>query len=460
VSLFLDDTADGRRAFTAAVAAAAQVVASELAGSPGPYAGTTPQELEALVGADVAPERPAGLEQVLAEVGEQVVRHSIDAAHRHFAAHLRCPPLIAACAADVIVAAIDQSPDIWVRGPTARVVERRVLDWLAGACGLEADAPGTFTSGAAHANLLGLVLARDRACARLGCDVAADGLPPDAQRFRIVCSDGAHAGLARAVRMLGLGDRALAAVDGRLDGSAALAAVDELERDGALPIAIVATAGTADLGTIDPIGELADAAAARELWLHVDASVAGALVTSDREGSRLAGLERADSIALDFHGLWLQPAGAGALLTRAGHEPAGDLARYAPDGPRRFDALRLYVALRVHGRRLFGRSAEALVDLAGEAARVVAAEPELQLAREPELTTLLFRYAADGAAADELNAQIRCDLLSRGEAVVEEARLDGRLWLKLTFANPMTVVEDVTEVLALVVAAGRERRVR
>jgi L-2,4-diaminobutyrate decarboxylase len=131
---------------------------------------------------------------------------------------------------------------------------------------------------------------------------------------------------------------------------------------------------------------------------------------------------------------------------------------------RRFDALKLFVALRAHGRRLLGEAVEATIDLAAEAARLIDAEPRLELARPASLNTVLFRSVprspAGAAELDAINEQVRLGLLHGGGAVIGRTRLDGRVHLKLTLMNPATGHGDLRELLARITGRGRWRGAR
>ncbi len=188
---------------------------------------------------------------------------------------------------------------------------------------------------------MGLLLARDRAAARAGFSIAEHGITETARRFRIVCSSTSHFSVRKSARILGLGDRSVVEVPadehGRLDPVRVAGVLESLEDVGLIPIALVATAGTTDLGAIDPLAALAQLAEEYGLWLHVDAAVGGALVLSDREAPRLAGIDRADSITVDFHKLWFQAISCGAFLVRdsASLAPALIHADYLNPGGRR-----------------------------------------------------------------------------------------------------------------------------
>lgn len=484
---FLDGSPASVAAHERSLALAARAVGGELVDADGPLPAITPTALERMLDMDIAPELGTGLETALDVVRERVVRNSIAVAHPLCAAHLHCPPLLASLAAEAVLSATNQSMDSWDQGPAATHVERRLIAWLGRLYGLGDHADGVFTSGGTQSNLMGLLLARDRAASRAGCPVARDGITEPARRFRIVCSSASHFSVVKAARILGLGDQALVEVPaderGRLRPDRVRALMRSLTASSMTPIAVVATAGTTDLGAIDPLAPLAEIAAEHGAWLHVDAAVGGALALSERHAGRLRGIAAADSVTVDFHKLWFQPISCGAFLVRnsASLEPAllhADYLNPELDGDeglpnlvdkslqttRRFDALKLFVSLRAHGRRFFARSVEATLDLAADAARLIEDEPLLELGRRPSLNTVLFRYAPHGSLApeqlDRINEAIRLSLLHAGRAVIARTRLDGRVFLKLTLMNPATTLDDLRELIALVIAAGGEQRLR
>jgi L-2,4-diaminobutyrate decarboxylase len=288
----------------------------------GPYSGASPDELAAIAAAvQPFPEEGVGLPAALDHLGRLGVRHAVDPGHPACAAHLHCQPLAAAVAAAGLAAATNQSLDSWDQAPLATHLERRLVAALAARAGFDPEvAGGVMTSGGTQSNLMGLAVARDAAAARSGRDVAADGLGPDAGRYRILCSELAHFSIARAAAVLGLGGRAVqpVAVDGqrRLRPDELDRALHRMEAAGERPLALVATAGTTDFGSIDPLPALAERARERGLWLHVDAAWGGGLLFSDRHRGLLAGIEAADSVTVDFHKLLWQPAGCGAFLVR------------------------------------------------------------------------------------------------------------------------------------------------
>jgi len=385
-----------------------------------------------------------------------------DPADPRCAAHLHCPPLAVAVAADLVASVLNQSLDSWDQGPAATVLETRVVAALAGLAGYDpARAAGSVTSGGTESNLMGLLLARDRA-----------GVPG----LRVFCSELAHFSVQRSAAILGLGEPAVVPVPADAAHRMDPAALDQLMGRAANepPAAVVATAGTTDFGSVDPLPEIAAVAAGHGAWLHVDAAYGGGALFSGRLRRLLDGLPEADSVSLDLHKLGWQPIPAGVFLVREAatlqvlqrrvaylnpidDEEAGytSLLGRSLRTSRRPDVLKIAVTLRALGRHGLGELVDRCHDLARHAAGRIAAHPWLELAADPVLTTVVFRYAA-GSDPDRVNAALRRRLLREGRAAVGRAEVGPArsVHLKLTLLNPHATPADVVALLDDVVAAG------
>ncbi|MFJ2188203.1 pyridoxal phosphate-dependent decarboxylase family protein [Kitasatospora sp. NPDC087861] len=447
----------------------------------GPLPAGSPAEIGALVADGLAGAHGPG---ALARLTELLAYGAADPADPACAAHLHCPPLAVAVAADLAVSALNPSQDSWDQAPAATALETALLAELAALVGYDpARAAGVLTSGGTESNLMGLMLARDR---KLDGIVELDGIPTGV-RPCIVASEAAHFSVQRSAALLGLGERAVVAVP--VDRQLRMEP-KELERTlaaaswaGRTPIAVVATAGTTDTGGVDPLHVAADLAGRYGAWLHVDAAYGGGALLSDRLAPLLDGIERADSVSLDWHKLGWQPAAAGVFLVRRAEtyvslarraeylNPVDDEQAGYPSllgrslrTTRRADAFKLAVTLRTLGRDGLGRLVDACHELARSAAEAVRAEPSLELHAEPVLTALLFRYRPPGltdeAAVDELNGRLRRLLLRTGRAVVGRTELPGegpgRVRLKLTLLNPHATAGEVRALVREVVSAGRK----
>jgi L-2,4-diaminobutyrate decarboxylase len=453
----------------AAFRAAVDAVVAELtrvASLPGPR---SPLDRDAIAALDPCPDDGADLESVLRDL-RPILDGGIRVPDPAYVAHLHPPPLIAAAAGELAVAVTNQSQDAFDGSPAGTYAEDRLVRWLAQVHRLGPDGSGVMTMGGTGSNLLGLLLARDRA----GEHVRRDGLPADHRTWRIVASDSSHDSMRRSAALLGLGLDAVAEVRTDDRGAMDVAALDEtLERlraDGRRPIALVATAGTTDLGAIDPIHALADRAAEHGAWFHVDAAVGSGLMLSARLAARLDGIERADSVTCDLHKLWWQPFPASALLVpgverlRAVHyasvylnrpedEAEGqlNLVGRSLDTSRRFDALKVLITLRALGRRRLAELAETCVARAEYAADAVRSRRELELVAEPSTVMTCFRVRGD----DALNTRVQRELFTSGAAVLGRTRVRGAVVLKLTLVNPLITRERIDELLERVVSASR-----
>ncbi|MEM4780637.1 MAG: aspartate aminotransferase family protein [Halalkalicoccus sp.] len=440
-----------------------------------PYVGDAPDEHEGRLGRlDPLPEDGRGLATAIEEVGEHVLSRSVDPSDPRCVAHLQCPPLIPGLAAEAMATALNQSLDSWDQSPAATLLEERLIEELCGLFGYESG-DGVFTSGGTQSNLMGLLLARERHC-REAFDRSPReaGLPPEADSLRIVCSAAAHFTVRQAAAQIGLGEERVVSVPTDDGDAMSIEALDrtlaDLEERGLEPFAVVATAGTTDFGAIDPLGAIADRADDDGLWFHVDAAYGGALALSDAHRGKLAGIERADSLAVDFHKLFYQPISCGAFLLRDGMDfelmgrnaaylnPEADDERGVPNlvakslqTTRRFDALKPYVTFRALGRERLAGLIEYTIDLAEAVAERLRDDPAFELLHEPTINTVVFRYrpveVPDGTSREEwtdrLNAEIRRRLLASGEAVVARTEVDGVTSIKLTLLNPRTTLGDV-----------------
>jgi L-2,4-diaminobutyrate decarboxylase len=450
-------------AYHRAVTRGADRVARHLRGVEAPFSGAPPEQLEAQV-AEVDLDRPLrSLDAALDEVERVYLRDAVHFHHRRYLAHLNCPVAIPALLAETILAPVNSSLDTFDQSGSATLIERRLIDWTTARVGFDPDAAdGVFTSGGTQSNLQALHLARDEA-----------GAAP--ARLRVFVSEAGHFSVATSVRLLGLPDDAVVtvAVDEhrRMRPDALAAALDRARVAGDVPMAVVATAGTTDFGSIDPLAEIA--ALCDDVWLHVDAAYGCGLLVSPRRRALLDGIERADSVTVDFHKSFFQPISSSAVLVRDARtlrhvthhaEYLNPRSSRSPNQvdkslqtTRRFDALKLWMTLRMLGPDRIGELFDGVCDLAADAARLYATDPRFEVCVAPALSTLVFRIAG---ASDEDQRRARAALLASGAAVVAQTKVDGEQWLKLTLLNPDTTLADVAAVGDLLAAHAGAREVQ
>ncbi len=459
---------DGAEALRELVEVALDGLAEGAAARGGPIPAADPGELEsrvwAALGGEPLPRQGVGAEAALRPLARLLAYGAADPADPACAAHLHTPPLAVAVAADLVASALNPSMDSWDQAPAATALEAQVMRGLA--------------------ELVGL-----RAGGRRGDDLRRDGLEPDGP------AAGPRPPAARAPARALLRGRPLLDRSGRprcsgwarerSPGSRSTPGTGWTRRRCARPCAAAARSPpwwsrppappTPARSTPSPRSPAPAPSRARG---STSTRPTGAGRSSRTAcGPLLAGLDRADSIALDLHKLGWQPLAAGAFLVRdaalmaplerrvAYLNPADDeAAGYASllgrslRTSRRADAFKVAVTLRALGVSGLGRLVDRCHALARHAAGAIAAEPLLQLALPPVLTTVVFRYAAAGDR-DAVNAALRRGLLRGGRAVIGRTELRGpggpEVWLKLTLLNPHARTSDVDALLEAVVAAGR-----
>ena len=436
----------------------------------GPRSSDTPAQLRRRVRSlEICPSQGVSLDTVLDELGQVLWAHDVRPSHVACVAHLHPPSVVPAVVSELAIAASNQSMDSWDQAPAATEMELHLMDFLAQRLGLPTTASGVMTSGGTASNLLGLTLSRSWAAAKLGVDVLKTGLPPEARRWRLVTSDQAHFSVERAAAQLGLGRDSVVRVASDQSGAMDVAALDatlaQLSRDALVPLALSATAGTTDLGAIDPLAQIAERARHWDAWFHVDAAVAGAFAMSETLRARLAGIERADSVTIDFHKLWWQPFNASALVVadverfdllrvRSDYLDRGDelegmvnLVGRSLDTSRRFDAAKVVAALRTIGQRTFAAMIEYLVELTTYDAHAVDASEVLSLVAPASAVSVVF----DAPGYDEGDLRrVQQGLLARGEMVLGRTVVRGRAALKFTFMNPLATRDDIDDAIAMV----------
>ncbi|MEU5070380.1 lysine decarboxylase DesA [Streptomyces asoensis] len=468
--LLNDTTAEQyRRSVTEGV----ERVAAKIAATDRPFTGVTVDALAPRIDGIDLDQPLYDTTAVLDELEEVYLRDAIYFHHPRYLAHLNCPVVIPAVLGEAVLSAVNSSLDTWDQSAGGTLIERKLIDWTTARIGLGPAADGVFTSGGTQSNLQALLLAREEA------KPGRDGLegPASLARLRIFASEVSHFSVKKSAKLLGLGEDAVVSVpvdtDKRMQ---TLALARELERcvtAGLIPMAVVATAGTTDFGSIDPLPEIAELCERYGTWMHVDAAYGCGLLASVRHRDRIDGIERADSVTVDYHKSFFQPVSSSAVLVRDAAtlrhatyhaeylNPRRMVQERIPNQvdkslqtTRRFDALKLWMTLRTMGADGIGRLFDEVCDLAAEGWRLLAADPRFDVVVEPSLSTLVFRCipaaVTDPAEIDRANLYARKALFASGDAVVAGTKVGARQYLKFTLLNPETTTDDIAAVLDLI----------
>lgn len=361
---------------------------------------------------------------------------------------------------------LHQNAAAWRSAPAAITIERTVIRWLASAVGCTGFT-GSLTLGGSSANLMGLCMARE-AKAPANLTGVRGGV--------IYCSAEAHMSIPKAAALLGLGHNAvrLIAVDEafRMLAEDLRRAISLDLRNGKVPVAVVASAGTTATGSIDPLTAIADICNEFGLWLHVDGAY-GALASLAIPDA-FQGLARADSLSLDPHKWLYQPTGCGCLLYRdpsaaqRAFAHSGEYARALSDDPiegfaffeesmelsRPFRALKLWLSLRYYGLHTFQESIQEDLRLAKVLADSIDAEPTLERLAPVALSAVCFRFVGGSGDIDALNQSILSRVVQRGRVYISNAMIGGKFALRACIVNHRTTEEEVQSVVSEVLAAA------
>ena len=421
------------------------------------------------------PKQPADLADVHESFLRDILPYAVGNAHPGFMAWVHGGGTPVGMLAEMLAAGLNAN--LGGRDQIPVEVERQIARWAAELFGFPETAGGLFVTGASMANFIAVLVARTAA---LGKDSRRQGIAGGGRRLAAYASSAAHGCIARAMDMAGCGSEALRPIPANERHEIGIGALEQAiaadRRAGLEPFLVVGTAGTVDVGAIDDLAALAAIAAREGLWFHIDGAYGALAMLAPELAPRLAGIERADSIAFDFHKWGQVPYDAGFILARdtgrqldAFASPAAYLRResrgmaagspwpcdFGPDLSRGFRALKTWFTLRVYGAENLGRMIAETCVLARYLARRIEALPELELLAPVSLNIVCFRYRCEDS--DRVNAEIVADLQESGIAAPSATTLNGNLAIRAAIVNHRTQAGDIDALLDATLAFGRSR---
>ncbi|GLS36232.1 amino acid decarboxylase [Mesorhizobium tianshanense] len=436
-----------------------------------------PAEVKAFF-AEPLPRSPHPLAQVYDEVARNVMAYPMGNIHPRFWSWYMGSSNFTGALGDFLAAI--QGSNLGGGNHAAALMDSQVVDWCKQMMGFPQSASGTLVSGGSMANIIGLTVARN---VKAGIDVREHGVAAIAKPLRFYGSDQLHSCHRKAMEALGLGNQALRRIPTdaglRIDIDALRAAIAEDRKAGFQPACVIGTAGTVNTGAIDDLQALASLAAQENLWFHVDGCIGALIAIAPENSYRVAGIERAHSIALDPH-KWLHaPFEVGCALIRDASAHRSTFAvtpEYLESTPRGlasgqwlhdfglqtsrgFRALKVWMALREHGIEKFGRLIDQNIAQGHTLGRLIEAEPLLELIAPPNINIVCFRYRGDGLTGEQqkaLNTEIMLRLQEEGTAALSDTTVHGRHCLRVAINNHRTRREDLDLLVRETVRLGRE----
>ena len=420
-------------------------------------------------------------EQVYDEFLEKIMPYNLHTNHPRFWAWYMGSGNVTGALADFLAAVLN--PNVGGINHVAPLVEQQVIGWIKDMMSFPESSSGLLTSGASMANFTALTVARNTRC---GYDVRRDGVRAAPGLLTVYASTEIHSCHQKAIETLGLGSDGLRQVRVNEDYTIDLEALEQqIAADrvaGMVPFCVIATAGTINTGAIDDMNAIADLCARENLWFHVDGAIGAVAVLADNVREQLAGMERADSIALDLHKWMHIPFEAGCVVVRdsAAHrdsfalvpeylqrdEDGGGLASghvwfsdYGLQLTRQFRALKVWMSIKEHGLARFGRMIARNVEQAHYLGRLVEQAPELELTGPIGLDIVCFRYnpgGLDTEAINRLNQELLIRLQQGGVAAPSYTTLNGDYCLRVAISNHRSRFEDFDLMVEEVIRLGQK----
>jgi aromatic-L-amino-acid decarboxylase len=428
----------------------------------------TPEQLEKLFD-EPLPQKGISIDEILMRFREDVAPHAMGVPSPRYFGQFNPTPLPIGVWADVFTSMLNQNAGAWRNGPTSAMIEARVIRWLCDLLNYGAQSFGTLASGGSEANLIALKCARDNVAE----SIKDRGVRSASGDLVVYASEQCHYSIDKSVDILGLGRNSLRKIPTdeqfhiRVDALREQIARDRDE--GHLPACIVGVAGTTSTGVIDPIEELAAVARENGCWYHVDAAYGGPLAFSPKHRAKLQGIELADSITFDPHKWMFVPFSCGAVLVREGgrvlrdsfdmtpeylSEDRGgadvefDFFRYGQMGTRRFNSLKLWMAIKFMGREGYARTVERHIDLTHYLAARIDALPDFERVGEVETAVCCFRHKSK--SQQQLQQQIE----RNGEVWLTTTVLHGKRALRVNINSFLTEQRHVDNLVTQIEKAG------
>ncbi len=455
------------------------------------------------------PEDGVSFSELVQDCRTRVFPNTMGIGGRRYFGMMNPAPLPVAVFSEMLCGAMNQNAASWRHAPSGTAIEKTVIRWLCDMFGLPVNSFGTLMPGGSLANITGLKLAINRKLGRHLAQVDHDENPGQ-QMAKLVfyVSSQAHYSFDKAIDLLGLGRNQLRKIPVdhlfRVDLDRLAASIEADHAAGMVPCGIIGIAGTTNTGSIDKLDRLAALARKYDCWFHIDAAYGGAVILSKMYGPMLRGIELADSITVDPHKWFYMPFAAGGILVRDGdflrrsflvhpeyymekilkdgdeqvelqsnghgrrvlpdergfhHGDKVNFFQYGIQGSRRMDALKIWLAFRMVGRRQYADWVEKDIELARILASRINRRPDFRLLGPNTLGICNFRWEPRDVHggllfSDERNDQLNRDLQERvereGDAWFSYTVLNGRTALRVNVENRCMEQEDIERLVQVI----------
>jgi L-2,4-diaminobutyrate decarboxylase len=409
---------------------------------------------------------------------KRIIDQSIHIHHPHYIGHQVTSPLPVTVLVQFCTTLLNNGAAIYEMGPVNMAMERNVIKRFGSMIGYANGSDGIFTHGGTAGNLTAMLAARQ---VKTDYNIWEDGVK-GLTRPGYMISEQAHYSIGRNVKIMGLGDESIVKVPVdeyfRMRTDMLEDVKTAAEKKGTRVICVVASSCSTATGSYDDLETIADFCEKYDLWMHVDGAHGMGVLFSQKYKDRVKGIERADSVVIDFHKMLLVPALNTLVMFRNGESSFETFAQKASylfqksqknvwfnSAIRTIECTKsalgiiAYAALKYYGNDYYRNYIDGRYDLASKFALTVKSYRKLQLAVEPESNIVCFRFAPEGhddLALNKINSEIRDTIIKEGSFYIVQAELEGKIWLRLTIINPVTSEDNLQNLLKRVSAIGEE----
>ena len=414
-------------------------------------------------------EGPSDIRTLLGIIEQHVDRPGINPAHGGHMGYIPGGGLFPSALGDYLADVTNRYSGVFFANPGAVRMEHMLTRWMATVVGFPESSAGNLTSGGSVANLIGVVTARD-----------AKGIRSrDIPTAVIYLTAHVHHSVDKAIRIAGLGECVIRHVPmdarHRMDADALDRLVAADRAAGLRPFLVIASAGTTDVGAVDPLNAVGDIAAQHDLWFHIDGAYGAFFALCDEGRLALAGMDCADSIVMDPHKSLFLPYGSGAVLVKD-PQPMQDAHFYtanymqdaardrdevspadlSPELTKHFRGLRLWLPLKLFGVAPFRAALAEKMWLARYFRSRLLEVPGFEVGPEPDLSVVTFRYMPPSGDPDAFNQQLVQAIHDDGRVFLSSSVIDGKFTIRLAvvvFRTHLDAVDLTLRILQEKVAA-------
>lgn len=387
----------------------------------------------------------------LSALAEKVLTHSINFHSKGYMGHQVAVTLPITALTSALIAYMNNCTTVYELGMAGNAMEKAVIAHLAEKFGYTDGATGFVASGGSMGNLTALVTAR-----------TSSGIEEkDYPKLAIMVSSEAHYSVERAAKIMGIRSENVIKVP---VGTDCAIRPELLERtyqqaiaEGKIVFCIVGCACTTSVGAFDDLEAIADFAERHQIWFHVDGAHGGAVVFSEKYKHLIKGIERSDSLIVDFHKMMMTPPLSTAVIYNTGNRKVNEFspkaaylwrdqlseewwnsAKHTLECTKPITILHTYAIMRLYGDEIYRQNVDTLFDLGKQFADLIRAQDHMELAMEPSSNIVCFRYVQDSIDPDEVNKRIADKLLADGTYYVVSTTVSGKFYLRITLMNPFT----------------------